>query len=151
MEVEKGMNKYKKHILSLAKKYRIKLVFDCKRADQCYASSYKKREVHLLPIKSKYSYVIALHEIGHIITQPRNWINENAYKIIWHHDNKVTKFQLKTERNAWLKARKLTEWWDARMSIISFNQMSSYLSEWELNWKRELTPRELLYYFMPIR
>ena len=70
------MNKYDKHIRSLAKKYRIKMIFDAKNTDGCYASPFH-REVHTLPVKSLYSYVIALHEIGHVLSQSKKWMLEN--------------------------------------------------------------------------
>jgi hypothetical protein len=141
------MNKYDRHIRSLARKYRVTIKFDAKNTDGCYASPFH-REIHTLPVKSPYSYVIALHEIGHVLSQSKKWMLENVFRTM-SHNGQVTRFQMETERKAWLKAKKLGKWWNARMTIISVDQMARYIYEWEISWKTKMGMKEAMYYLLP--
>ena len=105
---------YKEHINKLCKKYKIKKYIRKRIAEQAF---YDKRLIYIRPVNNIRNYVIALHEIGHIVTRP----NIGNFNII------------KEEKNAWKWAKKNTVTWNSNAEKCKCESLESYYS-----WLQEI-------------
>jgi hypothetical protein len=97
-----------------------------------------------VPIKCLLHYVVAIHEIGHIIAGTRYWLNKNTWKIACHTLLDIpTLFELETEIRAWKAAKKVTKWWNLEVERIAAKQMRGYIRAWEEAWDSKMSDRKV--------
>jgi hypothetical protein len=97
---------YKSHINELCKKHKIRKFVRKGITEQAYLDD---RIIHIHPLKNLRSYIVALHEIGHIINR-----------------NKKDKF-LMSEKLAWEWAKKNSLVWNDQTEKLRVKCLNSYV------------------------
>jgi hypothetical protein len=90
---------YRRYVQNVCRKYGIKLFQNATDILDCVAYS-KARIVYTLPITNAFTFAIALHEVGHILS-------------------KYERVRVQDELNAWIIARKLAgKYWNRKMLAV---------------------------------
>lgn len=106
-----------------------------------------KKEIHLKDVLSESQYAIALHEIGHVVNETREWMEENQHWA-WLRRNGVaasTRKRMKWELNVWRTGRNMAKYWTPGMHKTFVKAMKIWMRHWEYGWESILTnKREFL-------
>lgn len=102
---------YRHHILFLAKRFRITVEESALTDTDCKAWK-RARKVQILPVQGFREYVLALHELSHIIFR-------------------VPRLTLDKEIVAWRGARKIAREWTEEANSIERECLASYIAHYK--------------------
>lgn len=98
---------FHRHVLTLAKRYGIAVKQTARTEEECLAWK-RARKVQILPVSNYRTYILALHELAHVIFP-------------------VPVLTLDREIQAWKGARKIAAFWTREANSVARECLVSYL------------------------